>query len=92
MSCRPMLGGFCRSGGALRPGGRWRKFPAMAQASRIDLRVPPAWRKELDELAAEVGLSASDLARLGIRFLLNNPSLLVKVMSGKEKASLNDRR
>jgi hypothetical protein len=56
----------------------------MAQASRIDLRIPPRWRKELDELAAEIGLSASDIARLGIRFLLNHRDRLVKIMDDKE--------
>jgi hypothetical protein len=55
----------------------------MTNDHRIDLRLPRAWRKELDELAAEVGLSASDIARLSIRYLLNHRAKLVKIMDGK---------
>ena len=46
----------------------------------MDLRLPRAWRKELDALADEVGLSSSDVARLGIRYLLNDRDRLVKVV------------
>jgi hypothetical protein len=56
-----------------------RETPGMRR-SRIDLEIPRAWRKELDELAVECGLSSSDLARLGLRYLLNNRDRLLKVM------------
>jgi hypothetical protein len=69
---------------ALPHAGHWRIFAAMAHASRIDLRIPPRWRKELDELAAEVGLSSTDVARLAIRYLLLNRDRLLKVMDEKE--------
>jgi hypothetical protein len=55
----------------------------MAQASRIDLRIPPTWRRELDELSQQSGLSAADLGRLAIRYLLLNRDRLLKVMDGK---------
>jgi hypothetical protein len=51
----------------------------LAHDARIDLRIPRTWRKELDELAAEVGLSSTDIARLSIRFLLNHRDKLVKL-------------
>jgi len=53
--------------------------------SRIDLQIPRAWRKELDELAGEVGLSSSDIARLSIRFLLNHRDKLVKLRTVDRK-------
>jgi hypothetical protein len=55
-------------------------IPRMTNDHRMDLRLPRAWRKELDELAAEVGLSSSDVARLGIRHLLNHPDRLVRIL------------
>lgn len=54
--------------------------------SRIDLEIPRTWRKELDELAAEVGLSASDVCRLGLRYLLNHRVQLLKVVNDKKGA------
>jgi antitoxin component of RelBE/YafQ-DinJ toxin-antitoxin module len=61
----------------------------MTQASRIDLRIPPRWRKELDELADEVGLSASDVCRLGLRYLLNHRVSLVRIMERKAPNDCN---
>jgi hypothetical protein len=51
----------------------------MAQEARIDLRLPAVWRRELEQLAVEVGISSSDVARLGIRWVLQNRDLLLKM-------------
>jgi antitoxin component of RelBE/YafQ-DinJ toxin-antitoxin module len=56
----------------------------LAHDARIDLRIPSRWRKELDQLADEVGLSATDVCRLGLRYLLNHRDRLVKMMDHKE--------
>jgi hypothetical protein len=62
-----------------------RTFHGMTHDHRMDLRLPRTWRKELDELAAEVGLSSSDIARLSIRFLLNHRDRLVKIRTVDRK-------
>ena len=56
----------------------------MAQPSRIDLRIPPVWRRELDELSQQSGLSAADLGRLAVRFLLDHKGRLVKIVNDKK--------
>jgi hypothetical protein len=56
----------------------------MQQATtRFELLIPRAWKRELDQLARESRLSSSDLARLSIRYLLNNRAKLVKIMDEK---------
>jgi hypothetical protein len=47
-------------------------------SARLEIRLTAQRRRELDELADEAGLSASDLARLGIRWLLDHPNVLLK--------------
>jgi hypothetical protein len=48
-------------------------FPFM---ERFALRLSETRRRELDALAAECGLSAADVARLGIGWVLRNPGAL----------------
>jgi hypothetical protein len=50
--------------------------------ARLEIRMPAARRRELDELADEAGLSAADLARLGIRWLLEHRDVLLKPIMG----------
>jgi hypothetical protein len=59
------------------------EIAGMTHDARIDLRIPRDWRIKLDEIADEVGLSASDIARLGIRFTLKNRDLVLKLRPGK---------
>jgi hypothetical protein len=40
--------------------------------SRIEIRLTPERRQELSELAAEIGISTADIARLAIHQLLHN--------------------
>jgi hypothetical protein len=44
---------------------------------RFEIRLTPARRQELSALAADVGMSASDLARLAIQRLLNSRDTLL---------------
>jgi hypothetical protein len=43
---------------------------------RFEIRLSETRRRELDALAEEVGLSAADVARLGIGWVLRNPDAL----------------
>jgi hypothetical protein len=43
---------------------------------RFEIRLSETRRRELDALAAECGLSAADIARLGIGWVLRNPDAL----------------
>jgi len=55
--------------------------------TRFEIRMPAARRRELDELANETGLSSADLARIGIRWLLERRDVLLKMGNGaKEQA------
>jgi hypothetical protein len=45
--------------------------------TRFEIRLTPERRRELEDLAREVGLSSADLARLGIGWLLRHPSVLI---------------
>jgi len=55
-------------------------------ATRFELLLPRPWRRELDKLAAESGLSVSDLTRLAVRFLLDHKGRLVKIVNDKNGA------
>jgi hypothetical protein len=50
----------------------------MEHGTRFELRLPAGRRRELAALADETGLSAADLVRLGIRWLLDHPGVLLK--------------
>jgi hypothetical protein len=50
----------------------------MTDTSRFEVRLSAAQRRELAALADETGLSAADLARLGIRWLLEHPGVLLR--------------
>jgi hypothetical protein len=52
-----------------------RTIPGMNE--RFEIRLAPERRQELAALAADVGISASDLARLAILRLLNSRDALV---------------
>jgi hypothetical protein len=54
-----------------------RTFIAMKRDARFEMRLPAARRQELADLAAEVGISSSDLARLAISRLLARPGSLL---------------
>jgi len=45
---------------------------------RFQFRLSPEHRRELSELASEAGLSSSDLVRLSVRWLLENPGVLLR--------------
>jgi hypothetical protein len=64
--------------GELRCTAARRNFAAMTQNTRFELRLPADQRRELGELAREVGLSSADLARLGIGWLLRHPGVLLE--------------
>jgi hypothetical protein len=48
----------------------------MTDGTRFQIRLSAERRRELAELASEAGLSSSDIARLGIRYMLQHPHLL----------------
>jgi hypothetical protein len=50
----------------------------MKEKVRFDLHLPLAQRRELDALAGETGLSRADLVRLGIRFVLQHPEVILR--------------
>ena len=52
---------------------------AMRHDARLRIRLPAAKRRELDELAADTGLSSADLARIGIRWLLAHRDVLLRM-------------
>jgi hypothetical protein len=54
---------------------------------RFEIRLTPAHRQELVALAADVGISAADLARLAIRRLLDNRSTLLPPPSSQSRAT-----
>src|SRR5262249_16153226 len=60
-------------GGALSARCPYGTFPFM---ERFVILLPETRRRELDALAAECGLSAADVARLGIGWVLRNPDAL----------------
>jgi hypothetical protein len=47
--------------------------------TRFELLIPVDRRLELDRVAAETGLSASDIARHGIRWVLEHRDVLLKL-------------
>jgi hypothetical protein len=68
---------YCGPVGALSRRCRRGTFPFM---ERFVIRLPEKRRRELDALAAECGLSAADVARLGIGWVLRNPDALPGVV------------
>ena len=50
----------------------------MRRDARFEFRLSADARRELDALALETGLSAADLARLGIRWMLEHPGVLLR--------------
>ena len=70
------VGAWCvaaRSGSRTLPGMRDR------HDARLEIRMPAASRRELDEFACEAGLSKADLVRLGLKWLLQNRDVLLKL-------------
>jgi hypothetical protein len=51
----------------------------MRHDARLEIRLPAAKRRELDELAADTGLTSADLARIGIRWLLAHRKILLRM-------------
>jgi hypothetical protein len=45
--------------------------------SRLEVLLSRSRKRELAEYAAELGLSSSDVARLGISYLVRNPGVLL---------------
>jgi hypothetical protein len=60
------------------------KIPNMENETRFEFRLSADRRRALSELARESGLSASDLARLAVRRLIENPGALVRGRPAKE--------
>ena len=56
----------------------------MENETRFEFRLSADRRRALSELARESGLSASDLARLAVRRLIENPGALVRGRPAKE--------
>jgi hypothetical protein len=54
-------------------------------STRFEVRLPSARRQELEALARDTGLSAADLARLGIAWLLRHREVLT---TGRDAARL----
>jgi hypothetical protein len=50
----------------------------MKRDKRFEFRLTADQRRELEELARDVGLSSADLARLGIGWLLRHPGVLLE--------------
>ena len=55
--------------------------------ARLEIRMPAASRRELDQLANEVGLSTADVVRISIRRLLQNPEALLRLSQASDGAS-----
>jgi hypothetical protein len=49
--------------------------------TRFEFSLPEDRRRELDRLSEETGLSAADLARLGIRWVLSHRDVLLRPTS-----------
>lgn len=47
-------------------------------STRFEFSLPADRRRELDQLSEETGLSAADLARLGIRWVLSHRDVLLR--------------
>jgi hypothetical protein len=52
-------------------------LPGM-NSTRFEFSLPADRRRELDQLSEETGLSAADLARLGIRWVLSHRDVLLR--------------
>jgi hypothetical protein len=50
-------------------------------STRFEFQLPADRRRELDQLSEETGLSAADLARLGIRWVLSHRDVLLRPMT-----------
>lgn len=64
--------------------GERRTFPVMND-TRLEIRMPAERRRKLGELANEVGLSAVDLTRLSIRWLLEHRDVLFKLPTAEPR-------
>jgi hypothetical protein len=53
---------------------------------RFDLHLPTAQRQELATLANQIGLSSADLVRLGIRYMLAHPEVILRVNENQRGA------
>jgi len=51
---------------------------------RFDLTMPMVQRRELASLASETGLSSADLARFGIRYVLEHRELFLRPINGNQ--------
>jgi hypothetical protein len=51
----------------------------MVHDTRFEIRMPAQRRRELNELAAAVGLSSADLARMGIGWVVDRGDILLKL-------------
>jgi hypothetical protein len=45
---------------------------------RFDLHLPAVQRLGLDALSGETGLSRADLVRLSVRYMLQNPTVILR--------------
>jgi hypothetical protein len=54
---------------------------------RFHVKLPAKTRQELTELAAEAGLSSSDLIRLSLRWMLRHPDRLLRPDGGEQEAA-----
>jgi hypothetical protein len=64
--------------GYRRPDEPPRDRPRRQPGVRFEFHLPVERRLELDRLAEQTGMSASDIARLGIRWILDNQAVLLK--------------
>jgi hypothetical protein len=44
---------------------------------RFEIKMPPEQRRELDALAQELGMSAADVARVGVHWVLRHRKILL---------------
>jgi hypothetical protein len=54
---------------------------------RFHVKLPAKTRQELTELAAEAGLSSSDLVRLSVKWMLLHPNVLLRPGGGEREAA-----
>jgi hypothetical protein len=54
---------------------------------RFHLKLPTQTRQELADLAAEAGLSRSDVVRLSLKWLLEHPNVLLRPGGGEQEAA-----
>jgi hypothetical protein len=61
------------------------------ELARFDMKLPLRQRQELASLASEIGLSSADVVRLGIRYVLQHPEVILRAVEAARVQQLEQR-